>query len=49
MDTLRHNTLTMMGFQQSGMTSIELFIVQGAMAVPFFYLRSRLLSGRGMV
>lgn len=36
MDTLRHNALTMIDFQQSGMTNTAVFIVEGALGGSIF-------------
>lgn len=47
MDTLRHNALTRIGFQQSGMTSLEVFIVQGTLGDSFFLFIFSLAFGAG--
>jgi hypothetical protein len=36
MDTLRHNALMMIDFQQSGMTSMGMFIIEGALGGSIF-------------
>lgn len=47
MDTLRHNALALIGFQQSGMTSLEMFIVQGTLGDSFFLFIFSLAFGAG--
>jgi hypothetical protein len=46
-DTLRHNTLMIMDFQQSGMTSMEMFIVEGVLGGSVFLLVFSLAFGAG--
>ena len=47
MDTLRDNALTMIDFQQSGMTNTEVFIVEGALGGSIFLSVFSLAFGAG--
>ncbi len=47
MDTLRHNVLMMIDFQQSGMTSMKGFIVEGALGGSIFLFVFSLAFGAG--
>jgi hypothetical protein len=47
MDTLRHNALTMIDFQQSGMTNMGVFIVEGALGGSVFLAVFSLAFGAG--